>query len=324
MSRVHSLRRPAFTLIELLVVIAIIAILIALLLPAVQQAREAARRSSCKNNLKQIGLALHNYHDVHGRFPLGSLTRNAASYGGNYTRNGDTFANNSGLNWMCRILPFMDQGPLYQKFDLNRALNNGSNRALVATVITTYLCPSDAYNDVKLNRYGTQWGRSNYGGNMARQIGGTPNYKNINSEQKGFMGYGGSCNMAQITDGSSNQVAVWEIRVGPAASDSRGTWALGRVGASLVTGCDNVGDCRTGINCGTANSADVHGCTNATALGMGCWGGGDGQAAPQSLHVGGCHALLGDGSTRYMSENMDMTIQRRLNSIADGNVLGQF
>ena len=138
------------------------------------------------------------------------------------------------------------------------------------------------------------------------------------------MGYGGGARIAQISDGTSNSVGIWEIRVGPNDQDARGTWALGRVGASLVTGCDNLGDCRTGINCGTANSEDVHGCTNDVNSGMGCWGGGDGQSAPKSLHVGGCHALLADGSTRFMNQSLDMTIQRNVMSIADGEVLGQF
>src|SRR3546814_780854 len=98
-----------FTLIELLVVIAIIAVLVALLLPAVQQAREAARRSQCKNNLKQIGLALHNYHDTHRVFPPGQM-----SWFGS-----DLFPLNAGarISWMQQILPFIDQAPLYNSFN---------------------------------------------------------------------------------------------------------------------------------------------------------------------------------------------------------------
>ena len=96
-------KKKGFTLIELLVVIAIIAILIALLLPAVQQAREAARRTQCKNNLKQVGLALHNYHDVALSFPIGSNASNTNS-------NGD---GHWGVSWWARILPYADQAPLY-------------------------------------------------------------------------------------------------------------------------------------------------------------------------------------------------------------------
>ena len=102
-------RRSGFTLIELLVVIAIIAILIALLLPAVQQAREAARRSTCKNNLKQLALALHNYHDTHRSFPVGLMRpdSNPASTQGH------------GVGWSAMILPFMHQAPLYNSINWN-------------------------------------------------------------------------------------------------------------------------------------------------------------------------------------------------------------
>jgi prepilin-type N-terminal cleavage/methylation domain-containing protein len=104
--------RSAFTLIELLVVIAIIAILIALLLPAVQQAREAARRSTCKNNLKQIGLGLHNYHSVHNIFPQGKVVRGS---GGVLAYPGcPGWINGSGFSWRVMLLPMMDQAPLYK------------------------------------------------------------------------------------------------------------------------------------------------------------------------------------------------------------------
>ncbi|TWT59431.1 DUF1559 domain-containing protein [Rubinisphaera italica] len=122
--------RDGFTLIELLVVIAIIAILVALLLPAVQQAREAARRSSCKNNLKQIGLALHNYHDVFSTLPMGNSSRNGW-----------------GISWMPALLPFVEQSALYDKFDFSlpnvgystQCTNLGTDGR---TLINTFLCPS--------------------------------------------------------------------------------------------------------------------------------------------------------------------------------------
>lgn len=108
MSCTHAPRlRRGFTLIELLVVIAIIAVLVALLLPAVQQAREAARRSSCKNNMKQLGLALHNYHDTHFSFPPGYLDQD--SYGGF----GFVDINQGHWAWSASLLPFLDQAPLY-------------------------------------------------------------------------------------------------------------------------------------------------------------------------------------------------------------------
>ncbi len=121
--------REGFTLIELLVVIAIIAILVALLLPAVQQAREAARRSSCKNNLKQIGLAFHNYHDVYNTLPRGELD--------------NTFGKGSAF---VSILPVLEQGALFDKYNFNVASTNAVNESVVSQRIEMYLCPSATIN----------------------------------------------------------------------------------------------------------------------------------------------------------------------------------
>ena len=126
MSRLN--RRPrGFTLIELLVVIAIIAVLIALLLPAVQQAREAARRTQCKNNAKQLGLALHNYHDTFLMFPM--------SYGqGNYGEGGKF------ISWLTASLPYIDQAPLYNSLDFSQPINGtAANTAMASTVIPAFL-----------------------------------------------------------------------------------------------------------------------------------------------------------------------------------------
>ena len=133
-------RRNAFTLVELLVVIAIIGILIALLLPAVQAAREAARRMACTNNLKQIGLALHNYHDTHRTLPIGWLGFDAAG-----TAN---FEGNPGWAWSTRILPFLEQQPLYEDIDMNAPIVAAGNAQASLTVVPTFLCPSDVGKDV--------------------------------------------------------------------------------------------------------------------------------------------------------------------------------
>ncbi len=149
-------RHSGFTLIELLVVIAVIAILMGLLLPAVQQAREAARRTQCKNNLKQLGLALHNYHDIHQLFP-------PAYVGNPYlpgTDNGVTFPDDngngaSGLAWGTLLLPALDQAPLYNRFDVNQPCWSTQNAIPARTKLTVFLCPtatggSDGFN---LERY---------------------------------------------------------------------------------------------------------------------------------------------------------------------------
>jgi len=134
-------RRRGFTLVELLVVIAIIGILIALLLPAVQSARETARRMSCTNNLKQIGLALHMYHDVHRELPMGWL--------GFDTSGQPDWEGEPGWGWSTRILPFIEQNPLYENgIDMNVPITDSANAAVRLTVIETFRCPSDKGKEV--------------------------------------------------------------------------------------------------------------------------------------------------------------------------------
>src|SRR5262245_39326625 len=128
-------RLRGFTLIELLVVIAIIAILIALLLPAVQSAREAARRIQCVNNLKQVGVALHNYHDALGAFPMGYAARSVY-------RNGATDTA-PGWAWAAMILPQLEQAPLFDAINFRLAVERADNATAVRSMLTTYLCPSD-------------------------------------------------------------------------------------------------------------------------------------------------------------------------------------
>ena len=126
-------RRAGFTLIELLVVIAIIAVLIALLLPAVQAAREAARRAGCQDNLKQIGLAMHNYHATHDVFPIGYVASPSA----------DLNATSPGWGWGTAILPMMEQSPLYNAANLNLPVEGPSNLTVRTTALAAYTCPTD-------------------------------------------------------------------------------------------------------------------------------------------------------------------------------------
>jgi prepilin-type N-terminal cleavage/methylation domain-containing protein len=144
-----KIHRRGFTLIELLVVIAIIAVLIALLLPAVQAAREAARRSQCVNNLKQFGLALHNYHDTHGSFPIGQ------------SLNVQTGSKND-ISAQTRLLPFLEQTPLSNAINFSFSSTTPPNATALVTSVNIFLCPSDAANLLPVGWAGNNY-RVNYG-----------------------------------------------------------------------------------------------------------------------------------------------------------------
>lgn len=150
-----------FTLVELLVVIAIIGILVALLLPAVQAAREAARRMSCGNNLKQLGLALQNYHDTYKVFPPAHIPFNTAYP---TTPRNETSADNYGPSWMVLILPFMEQQPLHSKIDWSQSMSHANNAPVRSVFIEGYVCPSDANASVGnvYTKAGGNWARASY------------------------------------------------------------------------------------------------------------------------------------------------------------------
>lgn len=217
--------RKGFTLIELLVVIAIIAILIALLLPAVQQAREAARRSTCKNNVKQIGLALHNYHETYNTFPAA------------WFRNGSA---EPGWGWGVAILPAMDQKPLFDQ--LNTSVNPipVAGNANTQTVLPAYRCPSDTGPAINANR--GNHGTSNYMGVFGSNSAGSATINNGD----GIFSASSSISFRDITDGSSNTVGITERaygRVGTVTYNGAiwaGMYEAGR-NASTIRGIQNTG-----------------------------------------------------------------------------------
>jgi prepilin-type N-terminal cleavage/methylation domain-containing protein/prepilin-type processing-associated H-X9-DG protein len=259
-------KREGFTLIELLVVIAIIAVLIGLLLPAVQKIREAANRMKCTNNLKQIGLAAHNYHDVNGRFPPASLVPYARQ---DYDSNLQ-MAIPFGPNWAVLILPYVEQDNLYKQFNpasypgITVPLDptgktvatlpfNNTWRGIRSATVPTYLCPSDPnnqtpYNDPDGTAKGapaeTGWARGNYAASC-----GFDDYDHVSTgaawvcQQKGpllgvtvgpVMCANFGSRIADITDGTSNTTMFNEIRAGISPLDPRGTWALGFPAASIT------------------------------------------------------------------------------------------
>ncbi len=291
--------RRAFTLIELLVVIAIIAILIALLLPAVQQAREAARRSTCKNNLKQIGLALHNYHETHRVFPPGMI-------------------NDHGWLSTTFILPFMDQGPLYNKLSPNGPMNlsNATVLADVRTILPAYLCPSSADPNPSQNSNlpvnGIAIGLSNYLG-----FNGNGDYRCNTSKPNGIFYMDSATRIRDVTDGLSNTFAFTERT---SVNDSAGTNHIGAVWAG-VTPCASTTYNFENIRYGTMQAVPGWSMINGVAY----------QFGPSSLHVGGVHVLLADGAVRFASENMDasrntapLSTYFKLAVRNDGEVIGEW
>ena len=330
-------RTPGFTLIELLVVIAIIAILIALLLPAVQQAREAARRTQCKNNLKQIGLALHNYHDIHSIFP----------YGLYYD---DSFG------WGVFILPMLDQGSVYDNIQPGNATLHpyvdpeadddiapgvgghqvfcDTGPAALKTQLTVFRCPSVMWSVNAPGREGCgvtdyvgnrgagdmsdlvgDTGRDNTHGMFGQIIDGSLNVKNE-----------GVVAIRDVLDGTSNTIMVGETKY---HDDDTGNPSIGGgddtnsrpIWAGVPTGADGrrwrrhlrMVTSRVPIN----QVPDQHPAAppfNPRAD----WGFG-------SFHTGGAQFVLGDGSVRFISENVDgIQIYDRLGDRSDGQTVGAF
>lgn len=204
-----------FTLIELLVVIAIIAILIALLLPAVQQAREAARRTQCRNNLKQIGLAMHNYHDVYRVFPPGFVIAWGNNGSIDLTETSVDGNRRHGWGWGTYLLPYIDQAPLYNKLDVGSSVsvNRLSGTELGLTVLQGYLCPSSAEGG------NTDFAQSNYVGMFGAngvvtisgdriRADGTP--PSTAPDNGGALGFLSKNRIRDFTDGTSNTILVGE------------------------------------------------------------------------------------------------------------------
>jgi prepilin-type N-terminal cleavage/methylation domain-containing protein len=356
--RLRALRR-GFTLIELLVVIAIIAILIGLLLPAVQKVREAAARSSCTNNLKQLGIACHSYADSEGQGKLPAAVHVIiGSNGMNFSQLAINQGGNNSLmgpNWAVLLLPHIEQGSALTGTNANVGAwrssggTNTSWRNVRGIRLKVMRCPSDTNGDVPYNGWGsnsapnslpTDWERGNYGINAgpAGFWNGASNFDggnawNDHGQDVSGPTYpvtsekiGGGMKIGNIPDGSSNTILINEIRVGHRPEDRRGTWALGQPGAS-ITGGNAVGDC-SGPNDGTDAKFrycdDIYSPNDAPSQGLGSWNGCDNwQAQARSRHTGGVLCCLGDGSVRFVRETITKQNWARVQGANDGQV-GEF
>ena len=321
-------RRIGFTLVELLVVIAVIGVLVALLLPAVQAAREAARRAQCSNNLKQIGLATHNYHDTLKSFPPGALC--ASSIGGSLHPN-----NRAGWAWSTYILPYCEQENLAQQLNIGK-----QNLALVpaelrATQIHAYLCPSDSHPDINMERHGNNqgYGTSNYAGNSGDSltiaiITGTPPtmyhcgsfvFTNAHKAQfrdshSGTLIPGLGMKFRDIQDGTANTILVGErdYRDRRHGNHHAGNWG----GVETLTSGElsHILTYFDGSNM-TINAGS--GGTNSLVMGepYDSW---------SSQHPGGAQFVLTDGSTRFIAETIENQTFSDLCNRRDGKTLGPF
>jgi prepilin-type N-terminal cleavage/methylation domain-containing protein len=320
--------RRGFTLIELLVVIAIIAILIALLLPAVQQAREAARRTECKNNLKQLGIAMHNYHDTYGKFPrLHYQTSTTSSWHGN------------GI--LTSILPFVEQNNVFDNWNFTVTFSDTANATMKNTQISAFLCPSD--RDYPGNEPGNNY--AGCGGSTVNIWGGTTG----NGVFPRFQEMG----MRDLTDGTSNVVMMAEMLKGDnsqsaiADSDivvtSAQTFADPNfpTAAELLTAgsaCDAADPAQQASNsqCARDWASPYPGSSAFNTTAPPNWnhrtcafGGTFGLCADRngifptrSRHPGGSQGVLADGSVRFFNDNVDLLTWQRLGARADGGVLG--
>jgi len=285
----HPRRSSAFTLIELLVVIAIIAVLIGLLLPAVQKVREAAARAKCMNNLKQVGLAAHNYHDALKTFPVGVQIKDPPANG---TQNMLSAYRTPGFgpNWAVFLLPYMEQDNLFRQIPNIAGYMSTADqswRLIRNNTIPTFLCPSDPNNQTPFDLNGGSWARGNIAANAgpgwlnqtrdgASGTNGAADSNPTNPARFGFpapvrgggifgVNWGHTLPGLTAEDGSSNTIMFNEVRAGLNGSDRRGVWAMGLAGSSL-TAAHAIGDATT-PNDANEYSDDIEDCTQARTVG---------------------------------------------------------
>ena len=360
LSRSPESRTRGFTLIELLVVIAIIAILIALLLPAVQQAREAARRTQCKNNFKQLGLALHNYHSTYGMFTANGVAGTSENTSGRY--------NQAWLSWsgLAMLLPYIEQNNVYQNINFSYRWDNNNggtqNNTMARTRIAAFVCPSDPGSGAT---YTANMSPTSYGFST-----GPASNWNMRSNPVGFATLWRGSRIRDITDGTSNTIAMSEMQIGlnsgqyQANTNPRVNWHRVVTGSRLQRANNTNGrrwDGRVASHIAAVNSYYAS-CLSTYDSGGGWNGASDEQGRfwaagrvywgpwhttlvkpnagpscdvdtsvtdmdikePSSYHTGGVQVLLADGSARFVSENIDQGTWMGAGSVAGGETLGEW
>ncbi|QDV67153.1 Type II secretion system protein G precursor [Rosistilla carotiformis] len=302
-------KESGFTLVELLVVIAIIGILVGLLLPAVQAAREAARRMSCSNNMKQIGLSLHNYHDTYRKLPPGIVTSNQ-------------------LAWGTMILPFMEQGPLFDSLSTAGAFDQpwedilevttngvGNNPPLAQSPVSAFLCPSDPGGDLNRKLGGTggiYFAKSNYVGVYSAYYNGSDPVATNGaggSDRASIFTDNSATQFRDIIDGLSNTIMVAE------------RCTIGGPAGSLWIGYQN--DFGGSIS-GSISQFQVRMRMERSSNDTDYVINGSSAYNPSSLHPGGAQFIRGDASVTFMSESIPLRLQAALGTMDGGEVIGPY
>ncbi len=295
-------RRDGFTLIELLVVIAIIGLLVALLLPAVQQAREAARRTQCRDHLKQLALALHNYHDAHQTLPSGYVYR--PDFSTSPPNNG------AGFSWGAMILPYIEQSSVYHELNWNVAIYHAANETPRKRHLKVFLCPNDSKSDggfLEMGPLPEYYAMASYVACF-----GPPDLDDTQEKRDGMFSRNSRTRFGDVTDGLSNTLMLGERENGPFRKGIphgvHFTYETNWSGA--VRDWDEPDDDHGHMilfqsghvpNDGFSDDRDV--------------------SAP---HVGYANFAFGDGSVRGLTENIDFGLYQSLSTRAGGEVLGEF
>ena len=337
--------RPGFTLIELLVVIAIIAILIALLLPAVQQAREAARRTQCRNNLKQLALALHNYESSYGMLPPGWIAPQGVEYIGTGATAGTGTDGWGSWGWPALVLPFIDQAGLYNQLrvgeEIRFALDDPPRLALMRQTYPVFRCASDTAPERNDRRRVAGFSGTNR--NLS-----TSNYVGWNSgswgwlpgaaapvDRKGMFTMNSNTRFRDVTDGLSNTLMVGERMYRAFQS---GTCTINCNAAVIFANewNNHFNNSRRNPRFGNTNTLGMgEGAINSIFTGDPTAPGNNCNAicarGAASYHEGGAQFAMGDGSVRFISENIDWepaiavnSTFERLGAMADGQPIGEF
>ncbi|WP_165232721.1 DUF1559 domain-containing protein [Aquisphaera insulae] len=339
-SRGLRFEHRAFTLIELLVVIAIIAVLIALLLPAVQSAREAARRIQCTNNLKQLGLGIHNYESIAGTLPIGGVidTRPTA------------FAAWVGWSVHSRLLPLMEQGPMFNSINFTLPYSRADNYTVASATVSSLICPSekDTEPTPASSFFNAPKAVTNYGVNLGDWYVFNPG----GPQTRGVFSPNLSRRFASFTDGLSNTVLIAEVKVrNPEYNCVPGLANINNpvsvpdptadpyvVAPEYGGSCGAVGQAHTAWVDGNAQETGMTHAWPPNKVIMGKKGEGDLdlQGTPffrgganatfaaitsRSYHPGGVNALLGDGSVRFIKSSIAGTVWRGLGTVSGGEVI---